>query len=106
MKRPEFVTIGPFTYEIYYSNEAVTEDMGKTDWVNRKITIWPSIDETVVKETLFHEIEHVVLEGVMEAVAACDLDIYRKEERLVRLTSPKFFQTFRDNPAVTKYLFG
>lgn len=106
MKRPEKVEVGPFTWEINFSKQAVTSDLGKTDFLNRRITIYPNRDEMVLRETLMHEIFHICAEDIVDTINSMDADSAKKEETLTLFMNPRMFQTFRDNPDVSRYIFG
>ena len=51
-----------------------------------------------ILETLTHELEHVVLFDLSQAIFGYDVEnLGAKEENLVRLTSPRVFSIVRDN---------
>ena len=79
---------------------------GKTDSHNKVVTIYKCKNEEIVRETLLHELLHVVMEDKAEAVFNFESDTksYDKEENLIRLISPVLMQLINDNPELWQFL--
>lgn len=103
VKKPTKLKCGAFTYTIVF-NEWDASDYGSTEEGDKKIYINTRFNEETQRETLLHEIQHV-------AYVDCPLfhnlpSEDKLEEELIRYTNPKIFQILRDNPAITRWLFG
>jgi len=108
MLKPTKFKSGFYTWTIYWSKEAVTEVIGKTDDLHKVITIYNQANIQVERETLFHELLHVVGEDKYEGIfnfeqEKKDLD---REENLVRILSPVLMQLLSDNKDLARYLFN
>ena len=79
---------------------------GKTDTSTKTITIYKCKNDEITRETLLHELLHVVMEDKAEAVFNFESDSksYDKEENLIRLISPVLMQLIMDNPELWRYL--
>jgi hypothetical protein len=106
VSRPKKVVVGAFTYSIEWAKDESVKCQGSTCLHNRKIIIYPHRDLDILRETLAHEIEHCVLENIIDTVDAMDVEASKKEEAIVTLSSPIRYQVYRDNPQVTKFIFG
>tara|TARA_Y100000310_G_C20235483_1_gene602207 strand:+ start:107 stop:466 length:360 start_codon:yes stop_codon:yes gene_type:complete len=108
MTKPTKFKSGYFTWKIVWIDEAADECYGKTDMGNKRILIYKHQDSETERETLLHEILHVVLEDKIEAVFNHDGErkLEEKEESLVRLTSPVLMQILCENKELQNYLLG
>ena len=79
---------------------------GKTDSSTKTITIYKCKNDEITRETLLHELLHVVMEDKAEAVFNFESDTksYDKEENLIRLISPVLMQLIVDNPELWQFL--
>lgn len=106
MKKPSKFKCGCFTWTINWSTDTAEELFGKTDHSTKTVTIYKCDNEEVTRETLLHELLHVVLEDKSDAIFNFEADKkdYDKEENLVRLVSPVLMQLINDNPELLKFL--
>ena len=106
MKKPTKFKSGCYTWKIYWSEEEADELYGKTDHSTKTVTIYQCKTDEILRETLLHELLHVVLEDKAEAIFNFDPDKkeFDKEENLVRLMSPVLMQLINDNPELVKFL--
>jgi len=102
-KRPKEIKIGCFTYKVKYKR-TTGKNLGLTDLSKKQITIWKHDNKEVLRETLMHEILHVLMEDVVASVEE-KKDLEDKEEAIVRLVNPRLFQVFKDNPNLVEFLF-
>lgn len=75
------------------------EEFGVTDSDKKEVHIYYKghTDQNIV-ECLIHELEHVVMFEIADAVFKHEADkSYDMEENLIRLTSPRIFSILRDN---------
>ena len=106
MKKPVKFKSGCFNWKIKWSEETAEELYGKTDHTTKTVTIYQCASDEVTRETLLHELIHVVLEDKVEAIFNFDPDKkdFDKEENLVRLVSPALMQLINDNPELVRFL--
>ena len=106
MRKPTKFKSGCYNWQIYWSQEEAEEMYGKTDSHNKVVTIYKCKNKEITRETLLHELLHVVMEDKAEAVFNFDPDKkeYDKEENLIRLISPVLMQLIIDNPELWEYL--
>ena len=106
MRKPTKFKCGCFTWKIYWSEEEADEIYGKTDTHTKTVTMYAHKNQEIVRETLLHELLHVVMEDKAEAVFNFDPDKkeYDKEENLIRLISPVLMQLIIDNPELVDFL--
>ena len=107
MRKPLKFKSGFFSWKIIWSKERTDEMFGKTDITNKTVTIYKQENEEIERETLFHEILHVVGEDKYDSIfyfepEKKDID---KEENLIRLISPALMQVLCDNKDLARYLF-
>ena len=107
MKKPTKFKSGFFTWKIVWSPEKTEEMFGKTDIVAKVVTIYKNDNGEIERETLFHELLHVVGEDKYDAVFQYEPDKkdVDKEENMIRLLSPSLMQTLSDNKDLARYLF-
>jgi len=91
---PTDVKIGPYRIVIEqhegYWNKDDIRVYGEFDERTSTINLDVDVSADVMRETLLHEILHVIL-GMYE----------RDDETLVRVLSPMLLQVLRDNPKIT-----
>ena len=106
MRKPTKFKAGCYSWQIYWSQEEAEEMYGKTDSHNKVVTIYKCKNDEILRETLLHELLHVVMEDKAEAVFNFDPDKkeYDKEENLIRLISPVLMQIINDNPELWQFL--
>ena len=107
MRKPLKFKSGFFTWKIIWSEEAVSEMFGKTDEVNKTITMYKHSNKQAERETLFHELLHAVGAEFYESIFNFEQDKKEidKEENLVRILSPLLMQVLSDNKDLARYLF-
>lgn len=100
-RRPKTVSSMGSDYQILF--QPLKGLFGITDLIKRTIKINTEESEAVQKETLFHELYHVIME---ECPAIKDKGSYKdREETVIRYISPRMFQLLRDNKKVRHYIF-
>jgi len=74
-------------------------DFGETDRDLKEVRIYyKNRSNQNVIETLIHELEHVVMFELSDAIFNHDTEsLNKREENLIRLTSPRVFAILRDN---------
>ena len=97
VRRPSKVRIGCFTYSITFIKCLSSDDHGTTNTESKEIMIYDTGNEEVVKETLCHEIDHILFEDIVSTINDDDKEA-DKEEKIIRLHSPRMKQCFTDNP--------
>lgn len=104
MRKPTQIKIGGFIYKVKYKR-TVGDHLGIT-YIDKKLIVISKHDNIeVLKETLIHELLHVLMEDVIESVDD-KKDLAVKEEAIIRFVSPRLFQTFKENPKLVAFLFG
>ena len=106
MRKPTKFKSGCYNWQIYWSQEEAEEMYGKTDTHTKTITIYKCKNDEITRETLLHELLHVVMEDKAEAIFnfAPAKKEYDKEETLIRLISPVLMQIIIDNPELWQFL--
>lgn len=107
MKKPTIFHHHGYCWEIKYL-EVESEDHGKTLFDRREVHIFTlNKDEATNKDTLLHELFHVMSEDVFAIIRTDDKDeIEEMEESHILLTTPRFMRIMTSNPELSKYLFG
>jgi hypothetical protein len=59
----------------------------------------------MLRETLLHELLHVVLNDALPLSAGNTESAHDLEENLIRIVSPRLFHLFSENPALLEYIF-
>ncbi len=88
-----------FDWEIKFI-DIEAADFGETDSDQKEVRIYYKnrTDQNVI-ETLIHELEHVIMFELADSVFHYEIEnLGKKEENLIRLTSPRVFSIIRDNP--------
>ena len=107
MTRPTIFEHHGYCWLIKYI-EVESENHGKTLFDRRELHIFTlDKDEATIKDTLLHELFHVMSEDVFGIIKTDDKDeIEEMEESYVLLTTPRFMRIMTSNPELPKYLFG
>lgn len=102
---PSRIQVGPYTYTIQASLEALNERnkanccslRGYCSYLDHTITVDPTTPQDQRGVTLFHEVMHAVAEL---------LNLHGKftDEEFVRRLAPALIDTFRRNPDLVAYL--
>lgn len=102
MQRPSKFKYGPYNFEIYYRDDLVEKvgSMGETYFNHLEVAIDSRMKPQMEKETMFHELLHVVLHDIGFFP---DQDT---EEKFIRLLSPRLVQLLTDNQELTQYIFN
>ena len=83
------------------------ECLGETHLNINEIRLWvKGIPEDCVRETLQHEILHVVLRDCMFMINESNATPYDLEESIIRITSPRLFAIMSQNPILREYIYG
>lgn len=110
MTTPKSVRVGPYRYTVKVDADRIKElekesnvDLyGITTHGILEIVLQPDVADTVLRETLLHEVLHAVLFNTGISDRMTD----KAEEHLVRALSPALFSLLRDNPDLVQYLTG
>ena len=110
MSTPTSVRVGPYTYTIKVDAERIkelekesdTDLFGMTTHGHLEIVLQPDVADTVLRETMLHEVLHAVLFNTGLSDRMTD----KAEEHLVRALSPALFALLRENPDLVRYLTG
>ena len=107
MRKPLKFRSGFYTWKIVWSKEKTDEMFGKTEIANKTVTIYKQDNEEIERETLFHEILHVVGEDKSDSIFSFEPEKKEldREENLIRLLSPALMQVLCDNKDLARYLF-
>ena len=107
MRKPLKFRSGFYTWKIIWSKEKTDEMFGKTEISNKTVTIYKQENEEIERETLFHEILHVVGEDKYDSIFSFEPEKKEldREENLIRLLSPALMQVLCDNKDLARYLF-
>lgn len=82
------------------------ENFGKTELDMKEMDIYSrGIPDEVLKDTLLHELIHVLLEDIISIIKDADAPSDRAEEHLVRLVTPRMNMLFSENPKLRSYLW-
>lgn len=98
------VKIGYHSYQVLFVNGL--EDRGSTELDNKVIKIDSSLPLPVVRDTLLHEILHVLLDGSILLDTELRIPPDKLEEHLVLLLTPSLLLFFQDNPEMRDFLLG
>lgn len=104
MKLPTSIKIGPFNYKLIISEAHMTDTHGQTSLETKEIIIYKSPNLEAMRETLQHEIMHVLLEDIPTTIKEIG-DEEKMEEQLIRLLSPRLMSLAQDNPDIAKFLW-
>lgn len=105
-KRPEKFKLGTFNWKIKYL-DIEAEYHGETLKDSREIHIViRNKTEQVLRDTILHELFHVVLEDIIDGAIKMDEKPDVIEEHIVRLLTPRVHELFTNNKELNKYIFG
>lgn len=93
-----------FEYKVHFQRSS-DEDHGSTDVSTKEIWINTRFNEDIQRETLFHELLHVVFDdcALLESGAVKTTD---PEESLIRYISPRLVLLFQENPWLSEYIIN
>ena len=94
MRGPDKIKVGPHVYRVTYS--AAVELCGNTQFEHNAIGICSNQSPSQIRDTLCHEITHVILETLK-------LDDEVKEQ-VCMVMGPGLLQVLVDNPELYPYL--
>lgn len=110
MSFPTTIIVGPYEYTVRLDKDRIEELekesgdelYGMTTHNLLEIAVHPHMHNTLIKETLLHEVLHAVLyvTGISHGMSDDD------EEQLIRSLSPCLFMLLRDNPGLVDCLVG
>lgn len=98
------VRVGCFDYAIRLHPSTASDNHGDTNLELKLINLFFNGNEQVLKETLCHEIEHILMEDILKAVASIS-DDSDKEESIIRLINPRRMQAVKDNKVLFKWMW-
>lgn len=110
MRPPRSIRLGPRTYDVHVAPaaaEQLVDSPGSSDSHKRRIDLLGSTVPDHLRETLFHEVLHQVLDlaGLTAAHAAAPPEVADElEERIVTRSAPLLLAVLRDNPTLVKFL--
>ena len=83
-----------------------TEDFGETDGDQKEIRIYyKGMSDQNVIDCIIHELGHVVMFELADPVFHYDTETnMKREENLIRLTSPRIFSIIRDNIELAEFI--
>jgi len=84
------------------------DNYGKTHFYKKEIHIYTEgTDEAMNRDTLLHELFHVMSENVFNIIKTEDKDLVEDmEENYILLTTPRFMRIMTSNPELAIYIFG
>ena len=88
---------------IYYEGNSCH---GLSNWDTGTVTIDPRLDNELAKETILHEITHLLLENVGLGGGEDDSGIQMKNEDVTALLSRGMMQLWILNPELMSIIFG
>jgi len=97
--------VGCFDYSVEIHEGHLSENHGDTDRDEKRINIFNSGNDEVVRETLQHELLHALMEDLFQAIKEIE-KVDDQEEQFIRLFSPRLFQFALDNPGIIDYMYG
>lgn len=109
---PRRLAIGPFTVRVDQSRAAqdrIERDSdgplyGMWDGKNARILLTAKAADTIVRETLLHELLHTILE--LSGASHVHIKDKDEEEGIVRSLTPMLLDTLRRNPRLVTYLLS
>lgn len=101
MTLPERIIVGPITYSVALDETDGEESgnqrtLGETNTAKQQIEVWAHQGPDQMRETLWHEVIHTVLEGLG----------IRHNEQLVVGLAMMTLDTLRRNPDLAAYLIA
>ena len=106
MSKPRKVKVGYYDYKIKYIETNSADSHGQSSTDNKDIIVFNNGNAQVVRETLLHELLHVIMEDVTTIVFP-DLkeeDADRAEEAIIRLISPRLMLFLKENKHFTRFI--
>ena len=107
MGRPKSFKLHGYKWKIKYDDSETLdgEDLGMTRTDTFEVDIaTKNLPEMTIRDTLLHELLHVVMNDVIEVVKS-KMSKDEIEEMIVRGLTPKIMQLFSDNKRLTSYIF-
>jgi hypothetical protein len=101
------ITFSGFTWEIKFL-DVESENFGETNTDQKYIYIYTKgRSKQNIVETIVHELQHVILFDMAEAIFHFDSEnVGKKEENGIRLTSPRMYEMIKSNKAFFKWLLS
>lgn len=83
------------------------ENLGETHLNINEVRLWTKdIPEDCLRETLQHEILHIVLRDCMAILHESAASPHDIEEAVIRMASPRLFAIMCQNPELKEFLYG
>lgn len=107
-KLPPRIQVGPHTYDVEFDEQRCRdlELRGRSDQNTLTFLLHPGLPESMVRETVLHELLHAVLSIQGVDVTDEPLLTSENEERLVRCLAPLLLDTLRRNPRLATWLLA
>ena len=102
-RRPKFIKLGNFTYKIVYKHKSSTK-LGETNLDAKRIDIYKHESKQTLRDTLQHEIIHILVDEIFGTLEHMKCDVEDKEEFAVRMLTPRMIQYIIDNPEFIEWL--
>jgi len=82
-----------------------SDNHGDTSLDHKIINLFHNGNIQVLKETLLHEIEHVLMEDILKSTSGIS-DIDEREEAMIRLVNPRRMLCTSDNKELFAWIYG
>lgn len=101
-KKDFSIKVGPFEYEVIYSDDVTHENstFGSTHNTNQKIFLCPQYKQQKIEQTFIHELMHALMfiSGLSYRFDSKKIEALPVEEDICRDISILFYQFIEDNP--------
>lgn len=93
-------------WQIFYHEEKPNENLGETNHSTCEIHIWTKgIPLGCIKETLQHELLHIVLRDCTAILHGSTSSSDDLEESIIRISSPRLYAMYKLNPHIREYIY-
>jgi len=94
-------------WRINYFSEKLGENLGETHLNINEIRIWTKdVPDDCIRETLQHELLHVVMRDCLVILHDSTSLPQDLEESIIRMCSPRLFALLSQNPKLRSYIYG
>jgi len=102
-RKPKSIRIGAFNYKIVYHRK-LGQNLGEVDTNRKRIDIWKHESNQALRDSILHEILHIIFEDLIENLEKMSCDTHDKEEFLIRIITPRLLQVLIENPEFVEWL--